>query len=156
MRNRFALPVVLRWRHPQFVPPPLWRRLRAPKVVRTRPLRVRFLRGAAAIAVAAGALALGGCEGDAGRGALIGGGLGLAGGTLIGHQSGHSTEGAVIGGLLGAATGSAIGSQRELSRERERGRYAYEDGYGRGYDEGYYESRRPERRRHYHDRYCDH
>lgn len=156
MGNRFALPVVLRWRHPLFVPPPLRRRLRAPQVVRSRPLRVRWLRGAASIAVAVSALALVGCEGDAGRGALIGGGLGLAGGTLIGHQSGHSTEGAVIGGLLGAATGSAIGSQRELSRERERGRYAYEEGYGRGYDDGYYEYRRPSRRQHYHDRYCDH
>ena len=156
MGNRFALPVVLRWRHPLFARPPLWRRLRSPQVVRTRPLRVRWLRGGVSIAAAAGALALVGCEGDAGRGALIGGGLGLAGGTLIGHQSGHSTEGAVIGGLLGAATGSAIGSQRELARERQRGRYAYEDGYGRGYDDGHYESRRPERRRHYHDRYCDH
>lgn len=121
-----------------------------------RPFRVRFSAKAAVSMIAVlGLFPLAGCEGDAGRGALIGGGLGLAGGTLIGHQSGHSTEGALIGGALGAATGSAIGAQRDLARERQRSRYAYEEGYYRGYDDGYYTERRS-RRRHYHDRYCDH
>jgi hypothetical protein len=149
MGNRFALLRVLRWLRAR-------RRIRPPQVIRARPVRVGWRRVGGAMALLAGLLAVAGCEGDAGRGALIGGGLGLAGGTIVGHQSGHSTEGAIIGGLLGAATGSAIGSQRELERERERGRYAYESGYGRGYDDGYYESRRPVRRRYYRDDdYCD-
>lgn len=151
------------WRVPVRIGMPrgLW--LRLPHVVRRsargapRPFRVRF--GASKLSlVSAFALAsfsFAGCEGDAGRGALIGGGLGVAGGTLIGHQSGHATEGALIGGLIGASTGSAIGAQRDLARERERGRYAYEDGYHSGYDDGYYDDRHP-RRRHYHDQYCDH
>ena len=94
----------------------------------------RLTRGTLAFAFLAGGVGAAGCEGDAGRGALIGGGLGLAGGTLIGHQSGHAGEGALIG------------AQRDLRRERERGRYAYEEGYGRGYDEGYHEAYRPPRR----------
>ena len=153
MGIRFALPSVLRWLHAALS---VRSRMRAPRVVRSRPIRVHWQRRGGAMALLVSTLTMVGCEGDAGRGALIGGGLGLAGGTIVGHQSGHSTEGAIIGGLLGAATGSAIGSQRELSRERERGRYAYESGYGRGYDDGYYESRRPVRRRYYRDDdYCD-
>jgi hypothetical protein len=131
-----------------------------PRIVRrraeARPFRVRFGGSKAAVmaAILLFGVAAGGCEGDAGRGALIGGGLGLAGGTIIGHQSGHAAEGALIGGALGAATGSAIGAQRDLARERDRGRYAYEEGYHHGYDEGYYAERR--QRRHKHDDYCDH
>lgn len=151
------------WRVPVRIGMPRGLRLRWPHAARrssrgaARPLRVRFGASKLALVIAftLASFSVAGCSGDAGRGALIGGGLGVAGGTLIGHQSGHATEGALIGGLIGASTGSALGAQRDLARERQCGRFAYDDGYHGAYDDGYYQDRRP-RRRHYHDHYCDH
>lgn len=103
------------------------------------PVRRRSFKAMATM-TALGALGLmgtAGCEGDTGRGALIGGGLGVAAGTLIGDYNGYSTEGALLGGLIGASTGAAIGAQSDLRRERARNGDYYEGGYGDGYHSGY-------------------
>ena len=105
--------------------------------------RRRLLKRAASAAVAVGLVGVGaGCEGYAGEGALIGGGLGVAGGTLVGGHYGRPMEGALIGGLIGGSTGAAIGAQKDLQRERARNGEYYDRGYGHGYEDA--SPRRPD------------
>ena len=108
-----------------------------------RPARRRLVRVVAGAAVAVGFVGIGaGCEGYTGEGALIGGGLGVAGGTLVGGHYGRPVEGALIGGLIGGSTGAAIGAQKDLQRERARNGEYYEEGYGHGYEDA--SPRRPD------------
>ncbi|MCG8432055.1 MAG: glycine zipper domain-containing protein [Candidatus Omnitrophica bacterium] len=64
------------------------------------------------------AVAVSGCQSNKSRaaeGAVIGGVLGAAAGSIIGHQSGETGEGAAIGAAAGILGGSLIGSQIEKS-----------------------------------------
>lgn len=73
----------------------------------------------AAVVLAAGAMASGGCATKTGTGALAGGGLGAGLGAAVGSMSGNAGAGAAIGGALGAVTGGAIGNAAD-SEDRER------------------------------------
>lgn len=77
-------------------------------------------------------LASGGCQNDAGNGALIGGGIGALAGGIIGHQSGNTAGGAIIGGAVGAGTGALIGHASDERKIEKR----------EAYDKGYYEAQR--------------
>lgn len=69
-------------------------------------------------AIAAGALALGGCAGNyAGEGALAGGALGAGVGAVTG---GDVAEGAAIGAAAGAVGGALV------DKDRRRGCYRYD------------------------------
>lgn len=68
-----------------------------------------------AVALAAGTT---GCQ-TYGESAALGGLIGAAAGTIIGHQSGEALEGAAIGGAVGAAAG-AIAKDQQVRREQER------------------------------------
>lgn len=62
-----------------------------------------------------------GCETNKTRtaeGAVIGGVIGAAAGSIIGHQSGETGEGAAIGAAAGILGGSLIGSQIEKNPEQ--------------------------------------
>ena len=70
------------------------------------------MRSIFTILVAAGALALAGCNTTPVQdGAVLGGALGAGLGAVIGNQSGHAGEGALIGAGVGALTGALIGDQ---------------------------------------------
>jgi hypothetical protein len=73
------------------------------------------------------AAALVGCQ-TYGESAALGGLIGAAAGTIIGHQSDSELEGAAIGAAVGAAVG-AIAKDQEVRREEQR--------------EAEYEARRP-------------
>lgn len=64
-------------------------------------------------------LGLAGCSalGDAGKGALIGGGAGAAGGAVAGAILGDTAKGAIIGAAVGGAAGAIIG--RQMNRQAE-------------------------------------
>lgn len=47
------------------------------------------------------------------QGALIGGGVGAAGGALIGSAAGAPGTGALIGGAAGAVGGALVGDERD-------------------------------------------
>src|SRR4051794_41962532 len=71
----------------------------------------RWLSGLAVLALGAG---LGGCQSQAGNGALIGGATGAGLGAVIGHNShGQTPEGALIGGARGAPAGGVIGKEQD-------------------------------------------
>ncbi|HEX9443294.1 MAG TPA: glycine zipper domain-containing protein [Candidatus Binatia bacterium] len=59
------------------------------------------------------------------QGALVGGGLGLATGSIVGHAVGHTTSGALIGGPIGLLAGALIGDKlmeqeyRQYRQDRE-------------------------------------
>ena len=77
-------------------------------------------------------LATGGCESDAGNGALIGGGVGALAGGVIGNNVGgghHALGGALIGGAVGAGTGALIGHASDEHKKDER------ESYDRGYQD---------------------
>lgn len=73
------------------------------------------------------AIAIAGCQ-TYGESAALGGLIGAAAGTIIGHQSGEELEGAAIGAAVGAAAG-AIAKDQQVRREERR--------------EAEYEARRP-------------
>ncbi|WP_298379433.1 hypothetical protein [Azospirillum sp.] len=77
----------------------------------------RTATGLALLVMAAGALA--GCENLSRRenNALVGGGVGAAGGAVIGSVTGGS---AIYGGLLGGAAGAAVGALSTPSGRHER------------------------------------
>ncbi len=69
-----------------------------------------------------------GCESikehETAQGALIGTGIGAAGGALVGQAAGHhAAEGALIGGAAGAAAGTGIGYGIEQKRKAREGEY---------------------------------
>jgi outer membrane protein OmpA-like peptidoglycan-associated protein len=79
--------------------------------------------GVAAVAMLATALMFGGCTADgrmthAGRGALIGTGVGATSGAMIGAASGDAGEGALIGGAVGAIAGAIIGDSVDARQQR--------------------------------------
>jgi surface antigen len=65
-----------------------------------------------------------GCATRAGSGALIGTGLGAAGGALVGSQKGNAGVGALVGGGLGALTGAVIGDGLDDVERRNEARIA--------------------------------
>lgn len=52
------------------------------------------------------------------KGTLVGGGIGAAGGAIIGSTVGHPGAGAAIGGGLGALSGGLIGDQLQGQEHR--------------------------------------
>jgi hypothetical protein len=68
-----------------------------------------------------------GCETRTEEGALIGGGVGAAGGALIGSAvTRHHGTGALVGGLVGAGAGAAVGAGVGAEQDRrDRERYYY-------------------------------
>lgn len=75
------------------------------------------------LAVAVLVLGLAGCAlNNAQRGAIIGAGVGGAGGAVVGNNTGSTVRGAIIGAVVGGAAGALIGHQmdkqaRELAYE---------------------------------------
>ena len=65
----------------------------------------------------------GGCQSNAGTGALIGGAAGAGIGAIAGKQShGKTVNGALIGGAVGAIGGGLIGNEMDKKEARDRER----------------------------------
>jgi hypothetical protein len=74
----------------------------------------------------------GGCDTNAGTGALLGGAAGAGIGAIIGHNShGRTGSGALIGGAVGAIGGALVGNEMDKA-ERQK---AQDDGFR---DRAYY------------------
>jgi len=85
---------------------------------------ITFKRRATVCAILSGLLAAGGgCQSNAGTGALIGGAAGAGIGAIAGKQShGKTVNGALIGGAVGAIGGGLIGNEMDKKEARDRER----------------------------------
>jgi len=88
------------------------------------PVKAMTLKRGVVCAILSGLLVSGGgCQSNAGTGALIGGAAGAGIGAIAGKQShGKTVNGALIGGAVGAIGGGLIGNEMDKKEARERER----------------------------------